>query len=723
MADRRLESVGVAGEPPASVRPANLPAGFFDSFELALADRLAAFDVRPCPEVWLALALACRGLATGRVCLRLREIAGRPLDEALLPARVLRPGSAAPGERFFLPGFDEWRAALEGSSVVAPAGTFCPLVLVGGERLYLHRPWAEENRLAARLRELAAGGARPPRGAMARLDLLSVIDEDPGVESPRPVPALREPAASGGSAATAGRLGERSPPQNRERPDPEESRTPVFVEACPDAQVGALLDEFCVELEGGRYAIGGARAISLNAEQRQAILRAATAPLTVIAGGAGTGKTTIVASLLVLLARAAGEGALPQVRIAAPTGKAANRLAEQLAVWCEPLDPEGHVEAMLGGGGPATIHRLLGARRDGSRFRHHAGDPLPADLVIVDETSMVDLALMARLVDALKPGARLVLLGDGEQLPPVEVGNVFRELCGDEPGGNSASSVKEPHVAPLPQVVVRLGRSMRFGEDSGIARLATLIRGGRVDEVAGFPLDGFADIEWHETLEPTAAATRFADSYGPLLEAARSGTSGTALDALRGFRVLCVHREGEHGVEGHNQQIEARLRTTGRIAGEQRWFPGRPVLVTHNDYALQLFNGDTGVAVAGREGRALRVHVEGNAGPRLFAGTEADRADAATREHAGGRDFEPGRLAQVETCWAMTVHKSQGSEFETVAFVLPPAESRLLVRELVYTAVTRARRRLVIHGSRERLAGAVARSLPRASGLAEQLVA
>ncbi len=677
MIDGGRESLGRDGEPPARVRPADLPSGFFDSFELALADRLVAFDPRPCPEVWLALALACRGLAVGRVCLRLGEIAGRPLAETLLPARAPRPGSTVAGDRCLLPELDEWRVALAGSSVVGTAGMFRPLVLEGGDRVYLHRPWAQEHRLAARLRELAADGAQPARDAMAS-----------------------------------------------------------------EASLSALLDELCAELEGGRHAIGSAREIRLNVEQRQAILSAAMSSLTVIAGGAGTGKTTIVAALLILLARAAGNGPPPQVRIAAPTGKAANRLAEQLALWRGPLDPREHVEVMLGGEGPATIHRLLGARRDGSRFRHHAGDPLPADLVIVDETSMVDLALMARLVDALKPGARLVLLGDAEQLPPVEVGNVFRDICGDEPGAGVATRAGEQaQAAPLPQAVVRLGPSMRFGEDSGIARLATLIRAGRVEEVARFPLEDFADIEWHETLEPITAATRFADGYRPLLEAARRGRPVAALDALRGFRVLCVHREGEHGASGHNQRIEARLRATGQIKGEQRWFPGRPVLVTHNDYALQLFNGDTGVAVAGGEGRALRVHFEGTAGPRLGPGTGSDGAAAVIREsaagtresstpasdatqipeRAGGRDLEPGRLAQIETCWAMTVHKSQGSEFDTVAFVLPPEDSRLLVRELVYTAVTRARRRLVIHGSRERLAEAVARSLPRASGLAEQL--
>ena len=671
-----------------SARPADLPTGFFDALDLHLADRIASFDEVPSPEIWLAVALASRGAATGRGCLRLDEIAGRPLTETLEAARgsadaladpaagssdelkAARGSAAEPiGGSLAAPDLEPWLAGLTQSSVVALEGGFRPLVLVGRQILYLHRQWAQESRLAEGLTALAG---------------------------------------LGGVSSTG---------------DPEKALVALTRRLTEAASL-----------------LGLGSAFKLNFEQERAVLTAATRGLTLIVGGAGTGKTTIVASLLVLLAELAG-GGTPAVRLAAPTGKAANRLKEQIDRWLGVLDQDGRVKALLGGEGPSTLYRLLGGRPDSARFRHHAGNPLPADVLIIDESSMVDLSLMTRVVDALKPGARLVLLGDDEQLPPVEVGNVFRDLCGDEvagsgtrakpapgkpaeiPGEGAAASWREGAPSPMPDAVIRLARSMRFAEDSGIAKLAGLIRGGDADAVAAFPFEEFGDIEWHEDLdlENGEDASLLAAPYQDLVEQSRDGTRiNDVLGALARYRVLCLRREGRRGVSGLNEKIEEALRRSRHVPAGRRWFPGRPVLVTRNDYAMQLFNGDTGVVVAAAGERPLRVHFEGGSRPGGAAGGLAAADDPAA---APGRDFEPGRLGQVETCWAMTVHKSQGSEFETVALVLPMESSRLLVRELVYTAVTRARRRLVVFGTRERMAEAVRRRLPRPSGLAEQILA
>ena len=452
------------------------------------------------------------------------------------------------------------------------------------------------------------------------------------------------------------------------------------------------------------------RGMQLADGQRLAVATALLRQLTVIAGGAGTGKTTIVACILRLLAE---HCATPGFRVclAAPTGKAANRLAEQLHRARGSIDPDGRIEAILDQE-PSTLHRLLGGAPDGVHFRHHRANPLPLDVLVVDETSMVDAALLAKVVEAMPGKSRLILVGDPEQLPPVEVGSVFGELvrdgsCFSEVGAATLSAASGVEVvpggaAPVRDCVVCLDESFRFSADSGIAAVAGALRAGDLSATLEALDGGSAEIE---VLSRTGEVDsdvlrRIRQGYQPFLDALADGAP--PLEVLRAateFRVLGVRREGAHGVLALNQLIETELRTHGELKVSGPWYAGRLVMITRNNRTLRLFNGDIGVALPDAEGK-LKVCFE-----------------------VGGalRQVAPGRLSHVETVFAMTVHKSQGSEYRETCLVLPETPSRLLTRELLYTAVTRAREHLMVAGPRERWAEGLAQRLPRSSALAEVL--
>ena len=402
----------------------------------------------------------------------------------------------------------------------------------------------------------------------------------------------------------------------------------------------------------------------------------ASGRLEVIAGGPGTGKTTRVARTVADLIEQAVDRP-PLIALAAPTGKAAARLQE--AVY----------EQVAAGAGlqAATLHRLLGWRpRSRSRFAHDRHNRLPHDVVIVDETSMVSLSLMARLVEAVRPDARLVLVGDPGQLASIEAGVVLADIVAAGRG------------------VVVLEHVHRFGD--GIARLADAVRLGDADgavaalraapeEITWLAVDAQESDAGLELVRDRAVAAGL-DVAG----AARDGAALKALAALGRFRLLCTHRRGPYGVSDWTSRIQGWLAADIEDI-EQRDFVGRPLLVTENDYELGLYNGDTGVIVAGA----------------------ADRADPTAAFERGGEllHFSPLRLGAVDTVYAMTIHKSQGSQFETAAVLLPAAGSRILTRQLLYTAVTRARRELILAGTEEAVRRAVERPVARASGLAERL--
>jgi exodeoxyribonuclease V alpha subunit len=425
-------------------------------------------------------------------------------------------------------------------------------------------------------------------------------------------------------------------------------------------------------------------------EQRVAAEIAVSQAVTVLTGGPGTGKTTTVARLLALLAEQAdvpGKSSL-RIALAAPTGKAAARLAE--AVAGEVADLDAVDRERLSGLQAVTLHRLLGSRPDTSvRFRHHRGNRLPHEVIVVDETSMVSLTMMARLLEAMRPDARLILVGDADQLTSVEAGAVLADLV------DGLAARDDVRVAAL-------RTSHRFGK--AIGALAEAIRVGDADAAVKLLRSGDAHVEYLEFGDGADSTAQLRAILVPhalrLRETAMVGAAGEALAALDDHRLLCAHRHGRFGVQHWNQQVQRWLaEETGQPAWSQ-WYAGRPLLVTANDYALRVYNGDTGVVVAGPDG--LRAVVATVTGPLEFA---------------------TSRLADVETMHAMTIHKSQGSQANEVTVLMPPEDSRLLTRELFYTAVTRAKAKVRVVGSEAEVRAAIGRRAIRATGLRQRLKA
>ena len=424
-------------------------------------------------------------------------------------------------------------------------------------------------------------------------------------------------------------------------------------------------------------------------EQRTAARAAAERWTTVLTGGPGTGKTTTVAGLLALLAEQAEleSGGARRLRIAltAPTGKASARLQESVDAETRALPAADR--ARLGELKASTLHRLLGWRPDSStRFRHDRGNRLPHDVVVVDETSMVSLTMMARLLEAVRADARLVLVGDPGQLASVEAGAVLADLV---------DGFGRRDVSP----VAALTTAHRFG--GGIAELATALRGDDADRVVEVLRSG-GDVELVDPADERAMAAFRATVTEAALAvrlAAEAGDAEAAVAALDRHRLLCAHREGPYGVTGWNRQVERLVADRTGVTLYDEWYAGRPVLVTANDYGQGLYNGDLGVTVRLVDGR-LRVVVPGADGLKEFATT---------------------RMAGVQTVHAMTVHKSQGSQAREVSVVMPPDDSPLLTHELFYTAVTRAQDKVRVIGTEESVRAAVARTVQRASGLARRL--
>ena len=422
--------------------------------------------------------------------------------------------------------------------------------------------------------------------------------------------------------------------------------------------------------------------------QRLAADTSARRWVTVLAGGPGTGKTTTVARLLALLRDQPGSSL--RVALAAPTGKAAARLEEAVRTAAARL-PESD-RARLGELSASTVHRLLGWRPEAkSRFRHDATNQLPHDVVVVDEMSMVSLTLMARLLEAVRPDARLVLVGDPDQLSSVDAGAVLADITG-----------------PAQDAVVRLTHNWRFG--GTIAALAGAIRRGDDDEAItllrrGADDVGFADLDPEAGLDRRTdgglneLARRVRTAAEQTRDSARAGEVGRALHAADSHRLLCAHRRGPYGVARWGVEVEQWLgRTIPGYAEDGEYYLGRPLLVTGNDYEMGLFNGDTGVVVATPDG-----------------------VRAAFARGAAASLFPPVRLDAVQTVHALTVHRAQGSQFGAVTVILPPPESPLLTRELLYTAVTRATDRVLVLGSEEAVRRAVRRPANRASGLRQRL--
>ena len=629
-------------------------AGVFGAYEVQFAATVLHLQPGLGDEEVLALAVAARAPRFGHVC--------TPLDAMAVRLAEL-DGEEVGGLPW--PPVDAWATAVSHSAVVATAppadrGPVRPLVW-DGDRLYLQRYWHYELAIAGDLAHRCA--LAPSAGELGT--------GPPGDEVDRVLDTLFGPAGSG----------------------------PADL-------------------------------------QRLAARRALAPGVSIIAGGPGTGKTYTVARLLAAAHLvAAAQGRPLSAALAAPTGKAAARMGEavQAALTEIHLDEgAGEVAGAVAATAPTTIHSLLGWE-DRTHFRHDRDHPLPEDLVIIDETSMVSLPLMAKLLDAVRPDASVVLVGDPFQLASIEAGTVMSDVVGPagrpEEGGQSEESVDPATGSPLPGSVVEtptlwdsvaeplpgplpagiladrvtvLRTMRRFEGDSTIAALADAVRTGDGSRVLTLLGEGNDDLRWFRPEDTDGLVEVVGDLVAvgeELVAAALEGDADTALEAAARVKVLAATRRGSLGMYDWTDRIERGV--AGRLSGfllDRRWHVGRPVLVTANDPANRVFNGDTGVVVEGDEGM-----------------------EVAFGTGDGVRTLTPSRLDRVETWWAMTIHKSQGSEFPHAVVSLPDDRSPILTRELLYTAVTRARDRLTVVGSAEALERAIARPLARASGLRDRL--
>ncbi len=486
-------------------------------------------------------------------------------------------------------------------------------------------------------------------------------------------------------------------------------------------------------------------AASGDAQARAAAL-ALRRNLLLVTGGPGTGKTTTIARLLALrIAQALQAGhPPPRIALAAPTGRAADRMAESLRRAVGQMAALGIDEALAALPGEAsTLHRLLGVIPDAPRFRHHADNPLPFDIVVVDEASMVDLPLMCKLAEAVADGTQqaptqLILLGDPDQLPSVEAGDVLAGILRAAGAGDALGADDAAALAPLlgaaavasaadnippaveaaePQATlplfpsstsapsalhghrIHLTRGWRQSDSLTLAPLADAVRRGDADDTLALLRGGsLANVHFHDSTDDPLAARGF-DLLAHFRGLAHAADPAAALAGANRLRLLTALRDGPQGARGLNARIEAQL-SGRRIGSPPAWFPGRLLLITENSYRHGLFNGDVGVCLPDASGALLAWFPGGSEGVRAF---------------------HPAALPAHESAFAMTVHKAQGSEFDEVWLQLPRADARVLSRELLYTGLTRARTALHIAGSAEVIAAALARHAGRVSGLGWRL--
>jgi exodeoxyribonuclease V alpha subunit len=681
--DSSAPADGALSQPIAAWLHQALAQGWLRALDVAFAGFLWREQPQAAPELILAAALTSYQLGRGHLCLDLAQLQDAPLITLGWPIVDLPDESdrglsedlaetTTEGVRqleAILRGLElaQWRQMMHNSPLLTDTGS--PLVF-DGQRLYLRRYWLLEQQLLAFLQQSWTGeGQSIPEPAQLKPYLEQLFPSKPGL-----------------SIAS--------------------QQTDWQKLAC----ALALRNRFSI-----------------------------------ITGGPGTGKTTTVVKLLALLqALALAEGRPPlRIRLAAPTGKAAARLQESIADKLSQLHLAGLADAeAIRDAIPTqalTLHRLLGSQSHKPGFRHNADNPLWLDVLVIDEASMVDLELLVASLQALPQGARLVLLGDKDQLASVEAGAVLGELCARADAGHyrpevaqwlsQATGQKIPaelmdaQGQPLDQCITQLRQSHRFAAHSGIARLARAVHGADTGQVKQLLMEATADIQFLQPEDRQDAALASLVLGGGLrtylsqLHRDQPGPTASDLDynawardllqGLARFQLLAAVRAGPWGVEGLNAWVEGLLAKAGLIEPKAAWYAGRPVMVTQNNYALGLMNGDIGIS--------LYRHEKG--GQRLRVAFPASDGSGAIHW------VLPSHLSAVETVYAMTVHKSQGSEFDHAVLILPPSDSPVLNRELLYTAITRARRKLslVLPAGANSLERALARRVQRASGIAAKL--
>ena len=448
--------------------------------------------------------------------------------------------------------------------------------------------------------------------------------------------------------------------------------------------------------------------------QLAAAISAVLNNFTIITGGPGTGKTTTVAATLEIL-RLINPGGL-RIALAAPTGKAAGRMAESLKKAGEKLG--GQTELLFSSLVPFTIHRLLGTQKGSNYFRYNEHNRLPYDIIVADESSMLDVALFSKFLDAVPQTCKLILLGDKNQLAAVEAGSLFGDLCQAQeclnlfakeraeflnefiPAGSTlfaenSNSNDSEHL--LFQHVIELQHSYRFSADDGIGKLSQAVIGNNVEIIESFYTNQNPEV----TLTEDGNDKIFESFAGLYLAYIKEKDIALALQKFNELRILCAVREGKDGVFAMNRKVELLLQKQGLIRVSGTIYENRPVLVTENNYELGLFNGDIGITRAD-ENNVMKVWFE--------------------KQGGGLQGVLAAYLPAADTAFAMTIHKSQGSEFEKVFITLPSfGSTRLLSRELLYTGITRAKKQVIICTTKEVLLQAAATRLKRSSGLAARL--
>jgi exodeoxyribonuclease V alpha subunit len=542
-------------------------------------------------------------------------------------------------ESLVCPPLETWLKALAISPVVGSPGDYRPLVL-DGSRLYLYRYWDYEKRLADALKKLAG----------------------------------------------------------------------ATYEACDELHLKDSFERIFPRGENDREKDVDWQKVAAFASFRNG--------LCVISGGPGTGKTFAVARILALLIEQNQDRKL-SIALTAPTGKAATRLQEAIKKAKLGLNCGESVKAAIPDEA-STIHRLLGSIPNSPSFRFNRENPLPYDVVIIDEASMVDMALFSTLAQAIRSQSRLILLGDKDQLASVEAGSVLGDICDTgathyfssafiadcyratgEDISESASGIPN---AGINDCIIQLTKSYRFSTTSGIHAVSQAVNAGNGSEALDLIRnENFGDIDWKSLPRPDKLPRRLQDWITERYTAyLKTSDPIEAFDLFTRSRILSALREGPYGVQNLNITVEHILQKKGLIDRSGRWYSGRPVMITKNDYNLRLFNGDIGITMKDHEKDGeLRV---------FFTGPDGSV-----------RSFPPLRLPEHETAYAMTVHKSQGSEFDEVLLMMPDRDTRVLTRELIYTAITRAKERIQIWGKEDNFLTAIQRRIRRSSGLREVL--